>query len=102
MKEKIDDTLLGSIKGPYTVVPTIEELTNFKSLILVLDDDSVQEFLNENCLTFEGQHKSMDAFMPFVGLRPEELDEIYWKDPELLKAIQIKLPQVKGLYIGEL
>lgn len=98
----IETERLGRIEGPETITPTVEMLTSYNDIVLVMKDGSIEEFTNDGYLRGEGVCDSLEDYAKEVGLSVEDFDSMYWTDAPLLKCIQREIPEVVDLFLGEL
>ena len=79
------------------VVPTFEEVSKQKMVVLEFKDGTVLELENNIQLKFSEYYKSIKKYLEYNGLDLEELESV----PELLPFIQSIFPEAINVYLIE-
>lgn len=92
---------LAEIKVKF-VVPTFEEVTMDREIIIFLKDGSVQVIINDGGFTEEEEYKSKEEYLKYINFDSEEFEATFEKDLQLTDLLRIHFDEVEELYLGYL
>lgn len=87
---------LAKVPSSNVVIPTIESETNSCEIIIVMNDETIGQYVNEGTLDLIEKYDNINKYCDEVGLMESDLPEI---DKLITKDIQKIYPNVKEVYI---
>ena len=86
------------------IIPTFEDKTNGKTIVIEMADKTIAQYYNEGYLKLMGKHISKEeAIKQWVrGGTMDDFNQMYKKSSTLLKYVKEIYPNVINVYLGEL